>query len=298
MIGVPEQSKHLALDVICLDVTKRMRSGGRKLTIAEAKNILGINPSQAREVRAQFYNILKRDNFVSKVEAGLDHWNELKQQWFNESQIVQQVLTAEDNNQSADEKHKAIEILCRDVMKRFRDDLNKADPSFKKQVNIGPGPGPVHGALGSKLGAPGVVESPNGISAPAPTATIQPSTPTSQPIPPLPYAAATAPAPTLTQPVAALFRLHPSSNIQASQQMFLTTISSGSLDEITNLANSRYGGVDGRTVVVRKIEGILANDAGVEAPFSIQNDAELVAYLGCVGDGRVVFSLLVESYLG
>lgn len=309
---MPEQSKRLALDVICLDVTKRMRSGGRKMTIVEAKNTLGINPSEAREVRAQFYNILKRDNFVSKIEAGTDHWNQLKQQWFDESHIVQQVLTGNANAQPLEEKNKAIEVLCRDVMKRFRDDLNKADPSFKKQINMGPGPGPVHGTPGSKHGSSSSHAGGGGASHTTPTPRLLPlssttttaSAPTDPALPPhdpsLTQPADFHPAtgtPTLAQPIAALFRLHAASTIRATKQMFLTTISHGSLEEITQLANAQYGGVDGRTVIVRKVEGVVANAAGAEASFAIQSDAEMAAYLGCVGAGRVVFVLWVEGLL-
>ena len=330
--GVPEQSKVLALDVICMDVTKRMRSAGRRMTIPEAKNVLGVNPAEAREIRALFYDILRKDDFVSKVEAGSEHWNMLKHSWYQSSSIIQSALSSVGpdghpvDERTLAERTNAVDVLCRDVMKRFRDDLNKADPSFKKQIDSGPGPGPVHRTPGQKASSdnkkginmsdgkprPAVDEEPSSQpehydtpTHPYYTTTQQPSTsmqedyasPASAPPPTNPYPSGTAPVPTLSQPVAALFRLHPSSNIQASKTMYMGTLSSGSLMEIVSGATGQYGGVDGREVAVKRIEGIISNESGAEAPFPIQNDQELMAYLSCVGDGRIVFNLLLESYL-
>ena len=69
--GHPQlEAKALALDVVCTDVTKRMRTLERRMTIAEAKNALGINPEESRQIRNAFYNTLKADHFTSKLEAG------------------------------------------------------------------------------------------------------------------------------------------------------------------------------------------------------------------------------------
>jgi hypothetical protein len=71
-------AKALALDVICTDVTKRMRTRDRKMTIGEAKNLLGVNPEESRQIRNAFYATLKADHLTSKLEAGDAHWQELK----------------------------------------------------------------------------------------------------------------------------------------------------------------------------------------------------------------------------
>lgn len=142
--GVPTESKSLALDVVCTDVTKRMRTSESRMTIAEAKNILGVNPAESRLVRNEFYAILKADNFTSKLEAGPEHWEELKRQWIDASAILQRTPppTAETHDANAAERLKAMEVLCRDVMKRLRDDTVRKDPSRKKKPSAGPGPGP------------------------------------------------------------------------------------------------------------------------------------------------------------
>ncbi|KAH0553052.1 hypothetical protein GP486_006753, partial [Trichoglossum hirsutum] len=126
-------SKTLALDVVCTDVTKRMRTLDRRMTIAEAKNTLGINPEQSRQVRDAFYRRLRADHFTSKLEAGKDHWNELKQQWIQGSELLRRIVAPGDADPEHQRKLRALEVLCRDVMKRRGDDQRKSDPARKKQ---------------------------------------------------------------------------------------------------------------------------------------------------------------------
>ncbi|KAB2574404.1 hypothetical protein DBV05_g6929 [Lasiodiplodia theobromae] len=137
----PDQ-KALSLDVICTDVTKRMRTMERRMTIAEAKNIIGINPEESRKIRGEFYDILKTDHVNSKLETGAEHWQELKDQWIAGSAVLQRILAPGNQDPQHQQRLKALEVLCRDVMKRLRDDQAKRDPSRKKQANAGPGPGP------------------------------------------------------------------------------------------------------------------------------------------------------------
>lgn len=129
-----QEAKKLSLDVICSDVTKRMRTLERRMTIAEAKNALGVNPEESRQLRNAFYQVLKQDHFTSKLEAGEEHWKELKQQWIDESELMQRILAPGDADAQHGEKVKAMEVLCRDVMKRLRDDQTKRDPTRKKNV--------------------------------------------------------------------------------------------------------------------------------------------------------------------
>ncbi|PGG99953.1 hypothetical protein GX51_06059 [Blastomyces parvus] len=126
------EAKALALDVVCTDVTKRMRTLQRRMTIAEAKNALGINPEESRQIRNAFYQTLKADHFTSKLEAGDEHWNELKAKWIKDSELLQRILAAGEADPNHAIKVKAIEILCRDVNKRLRDEISKRDPSRKR----------------------------------------------------------------------------------------------------------------------------------------------------------------------
>jgi hypothetical protein len=130
-----QEAKRLALDVVCTDVTKRMRTLERRMTIAEAKNALGINPEQSREVRNAFYQVLKSDHFTSKLEAGDEHWKELKAQWIEGSDLLKGILAAGVADPEHEQKVKAMEVLCRDVMKRLRDDQTKRDPTRRKKFD-------------------------------------------------------------------------------------------------------------------------------------------------------------------
>lgn len=125
-------AKALALDIVCTDVTKRMRTMERRMTIAEAKNTLGINPEESRQIRNAFYDTLRADHFTSKLEAGDEHWAQLKMQWIRNSQLLQRILQGGHADPGHAGKLKALEVLCRDVMKRLRDDQVKRDPARKR----------------------------------------------------------------------------------------------------------------------------------------------------------------------
>ena len=132
----------LAVEVICGDVTKRMRTFDKRLTIQECKNILNINPEEARQLRRSFEEILRADNFVSKFEAGQEHWNELKTQWISSSPHLQRLIENGPADPEYAAKTKAMELLCRDVMKRLRDEKTKKEPSRKKEKDTSvPGKG-------------------------------------------------------------------------------------------------------------------------------------------------------------
>lgn len=130
-----QDMKKLALDVVCGDVTKRMRTLERRMTIVEAKNALGVNPEESRQLRNAFYQTLKADHFTSKLEAGEEHWQELKSSWINGSPLLLNLLAPGDADPQHAQKVKAMEVLCRDVMKRLRDDQTKRDPTRKKKFD-------------------------------------------------------------------------------------------------------------------------------------------------------------------
>jgi hypothetical protein len=132
----PKDSKTLALDVICTDVTKRMRVMETRMTIADAKNTLSINPEQSRQIRNAFYNILKADHFESKLAAGDAHWNKLKAEWIAGQPILQQILAPGPADPMHAKKEKALEVLCRDVMKRLRDDHIRTRSGGKRYSNV------------------------------------------------------------------------------------------------------------------------------------------------------------------
>lgn len=122
------KKRRMALDIICSDVTKKIRTSKNRVTIPDAKSAMGINPAQGSEIRKQFYQILLADHFTSKIEAGPQHWNDLKENLITGSAVLKEILVS-DASAAADaelnKKKKALEVLCRDVMKRLRDDQTK-----------------------------------------------------------------------------------------------------------------------------------------------------------------------------
>ncbi|KAL8732980.1 MAG: hypothetical protein Q9166_002378 [cf. Caloplaca sp. 2 TL-2023] len=122
---------YLALEMICNDVTKKLRTMKSRVTIADAKNVLGLNPEEGRQIKAAFHKILKADHFTSKLEAGPEHWQELKQRWINDSPLLQSILAPGEMDPLHVQKVKAVEHLCRDVMKRLRDSQTKEEKARK-----------------------------------------------------------------------------------------------------------------------------------------------------------------------
>jgi hypothetical protein len=114
--------KKLALDVICTDVTKRLRGMQYKMTIADAKNRLGSNPEESRIIRQDFLAILQGTSLTSKTQAGPEQWEDLKDRWIQQSTTLQKLLTAGATGSSYADKLKAADAIASDVLKRLRDD--------------------------------------------------------------------------------------------------------------------------------------------------------------------------------
>lgn len=138
----PKGQRALSIDVICMDVTKRLRTMETRMTLAEAKNALGLNPEQTRFVRAAYITKLKAAQFSNKYEAGEEQWTQLKTAWINESEHLTRALAQGEADPGYSRKLRAVEVLARDVMKRQQQEKLAKDPSKKKQIHQGPGPGP------------------------------------------------------------------------------------------------------------------------------------------------------------
>ena len=132
------KKRRMALDIICSDVTKRIRTARNRVTNADAKSVIGINLTQGNEIRKQFYQLLLANHFTSKMEAGSGHWNELKQKLIDGSSILSEAIYSHDSTDESAKNHKmkALEVLCRDVMKRLRDDQTRK--ARMNRANSGP----------------------------------------------------------------------------------------------------------------------------------------------------------------
>lgn len=290
-------AKVLALDVVCTDVTKRMRTLERRMTIAEAKNALGINPEESRQIRNAFYDTLKVDHFTSKLEAGDEHWKELKEQWIANSELLQRILAPGSNDPDHGNKLKALEVLCRDVMKRLRDDQTKRDPARKRSSTRADSrnPTPATSSMGSMLGN----EISNGISTLASQALASaPITATDigdMQIDPSLLQAANDPSFTANShhdpgndfeyvdPMLSTALLHipvwfqigsSSQSQELTPKAWLEKLATRTVEELRQIIGARYP-----YSMITRIEGIDREEDGNEISFSINDDHELDVYL-------------------
>ncbi|RAK94008.1 hypothetical protein BO79DRAFT_283464 [Aspergillus costaricaensis CBS 115574] len=296
------EAKTLALDVLCTDVTKRMRTLERRMTIAEAKNVLGINPEESRQIRNAFYNTLKADHFTSKLEAGDEHWKELKDQWIQNSELLRQILAPGPADPEHTAKVKALEVLCRDVMKRLRDDQTKRDPARKPSVphapasQSEPGSPPVSSSYGSGI-ANGISTLASQALASAPSdlsdmqidpSLLQAANDPSFATGPSDSAAAFAYVDPMLGPsvlhVPVYLRIHPQSPLHGDSKTWVEKLTARSVAELQQIVGERYP-----DAVVTKIEGMDRDEKGNEIPFVIDEDHELDAYLTHVQGRKATF---------
>ncbi|CBF82637.1 hypothetical protein AN9057.2 [Aspergillus nidulans FGSC A4] len=301
------EAKSLALDVVCTDVTKRMRTLERRMTIAEAKNVLGINPEESRQIRNAFYNTLRNDHFTSKLEAGDEHWKELKEQWVQGSELLQRVLAPG----SADPKHatklRALEVLCRDVMKRLRDDQTKRDPSRRRLAanpNIR-----VAERASTDLTGPFDCDISNGISslasealASAPITSsdlgdmqIDPSllqaanntsfTPTVHHDPGSAFGYVDSILDSTIMPMTVYLSISPESELHADSKPWVDKLSTKSATELRQLVSARFP-----DSIVVKIEAFDGDTNENNATYSINDDDELYGYMAHLQGRKAVFA--------
>lgn len=272
------ESKQLALDVICTDVTKRMRTVGRRMTIIEAKNFLSLNPEQSRQVRTAFYNILKADKFTSKIETGPEHWKELKDQWIAESTILQQILGAGQADPGYEEKYKALEVLCRDVMKRLRDDQQKEKSTPQKKISTPKAPSSTVQTAAAAANMAALQERQNsGYQFAGPDLSdlqIDPSL--------LEAAENSSPA---SEPTAVYLRPHPKSQVHSGDKMSLATLSSRTVAELHRVLQRRWPNAS-----AVRVDGVEKGPGGAgEISYLIEEDEELDAYLDHVKGRKATF---------
>lgn len=130
-----QTQRPMALELLCTDVTKKIRTVGSRVTISEAKNILALTPQEGRDVRIAFDAILKEDYFVSKLEVPREYWEGLKARWVERSPLLQQRLSGGASDPGYATKLKCLESIAADVQKRHRDEQTKKDPSLTKSTD-------------------------------------------------------------------------------------------------------------------------------------------------------------------
>ncbi|KAL2165575.1 hypothetical protein VTH06DRAFT_878 [Thermothelomyces fergusii] len=118
--GADAERKRLAVEIICCDVTKRIRTEATALRVADAKVLLGLNPEEGRSVRRQLHAILAAEKFTSMLVEGLEYFEELKQRWIAQSPELARAIAAGAADPEYQQKVRAINVLCRDAMRRYR----------------------------------------------------------------------------------------------------------------------------------------------------------------------------------
>lgn len=127
-----------ALEVICSDVTKKIRVENTRITIQDANNGLHLNPTQSKRIRHIFYEMLDQDGFTTKTEFGQERYDELFQLWFTKSDIL---LRIQQEGVDA-QKLKYLKVLTRDAEKRLCDSRIRDNPDKRLWVEGSYGPGP------------------------------------------------------------------------------------------------------------------------------------------------------------
>ncbi|KAK3116939.1 hypothetical protein LTR53_002162 [Teratosphaeriaceae sp. CCFEE 6253] len=301
------ERKANALDVICADVTKRMRNRPKKLTISEANNVLGLNPNASKELRRAFYNILEQDQYTTRLACGDEHWNELSQAWFATSPVLQTVMAEGDAH-----KLKCVELLCRDACKRHNDDCARRDPTRRQfqQKDYGPGPGTARpvvaktvakkwaaaikaesgkttttaavAAIAEKKGKGKKVTKVHAKSKPAITAiSLDPALADPEPVPP-------------SEPLAipAQFRLAPQSQIVGNHpRSWPGELTSRTVAALHQAATNKAGAAR-----VTKVHGMIKSEGGSgEESYGIERNEELDVYLQAAGEEGASFLVLLEG---
>ncbi|KAJ9638164.1 hypothetical protein H2204_004475 [Knufia peltigerae] len=289
---VEAKKKELALDVICTDVTKRLRTMGRRLTILESKNVLGLNPEQSRQIRSGFYDILMSEHYTSKIEMGPEKWQELKDRWIGNTPLLQHILADGANNPLHEKKTSALELLCRDVMKRVRDDRAKKKGTFRQKS--------VQASVDTEMES---ASQPTADNAYAP---LQPVNPFSEVAaaaqntdlsvlqidPDLLQAAESnvAAAPPVSAIVPVYIRPHPRSTLYANTKMWLGSLSARTIEELHALLAVKYPNTK-----PARIEGVEKDASGNEIPYQIDEDDELDAYLDHVQGRKATIVVLLQN---
>lgn len=273
--GANQQTKELSLDVICTDVTKRMRTTERRMTIVDSKNTLGMNPEQSRQVRNAFYQILQSNHFTSKLETGHDHWQTLKDQWIDTTPILRDQLAAAESDADREIKQKAIEVLCRDVMKRLRDDLKrKGDPSADSES----AQSPLHSGIPPQIGQLN--------TAPLPSTTFDA---TDFQIDPSLLQATGFSIPLTSKPTAVYVRPHPMSQTHVNDKMWLASLTSRTVNELYSIVSNKWP-----DAAIVRVHGVEKGTDGHEISYLIEEDEELDAYLDHVQNRKAVFVVLLN----
>ena len=125
--ALDQNREPMALELICIDVTKSLRNMESHISLTDAKRILQLTPQEGRDIRTALDEILKANFFVSKLEEPPERWETLKAQWLNGSALLQQKLAGGIADPEFGLKLKSIDTMAADVQKRIRNHQTKLE---------------------------------------------------------------------------------------------------------------------------------------------------------------------------
>lgn len=286
VMNIPHPSPHEvanALEVICADVTKRIRVTNTKISVGGANKGLGLNPAESKQVRHLFYQMLEQEGYTTMVEFGNERYQDLFQLWLTKSDILVRI-----QQQGMDgHKMKCLKVLSRDAQKRLCDSRLKEDPQKRMWVEGSYGPGPAAArprvTKSTEPKEPKTPKRKRGQDA-APT-TLDPSLAVFAPAPPVPSP--------IPLPVDAEFHLAPESRLVGYHpKVWTAQLEKCSVPGLHKAGTGKTGAARvGKLFGIVKtdsgggqdgIEGIEAAAGGLdegEDKYSIESDNDLVAYL-------------------
>ncbi|KMU72618.1 hypothetical protein CISG_09808 [Coccidioides immitis RMSCC 3703] len=204
-------------------------------------------------------------------------------------------------------KVKAVEVLCRDVMKRLRDDQAKRDPSLRQATRRGPNTSRAPRARTSTAVPSGVTSLASQALASTRMASgelggiqIDPSliqAATNDPSFAIHQQPAAQPfdfsSPILNSqalvPVPVFLRIHPQSQIHQNAKTWISKLNTRTVAELRMLALVKF-----KDARVARIEGTVRDDDGSDISFLITEDHELDAYLTHVQGRTATFSFVLQ----
>jgi hypothetical protein len=300
VMHIPHPSPHEvsnALEVICADVTKRIRVTNTRITMQDANNGLQLNPAESKRVRHIFYEMLDQDGYTTKLEFGNERWEELFQIWLTKSEVLVRI-----QQQGIDaQKLKFLKVLTRDAQKRLCDSRIKNNPESRlwTEGSYGPGPPAARPAKSAQPKEPKAPKKKRGRDA-GPT-TLDPSLAVFAPAPPVPSP--------IPLPIEAEFRLAPESRLVGYHpKVWTAQLEKCSVAGLQKAGTGKTGAArvgklfgvvkssDGAGQAgIEGIEGIEAAAGGLhegENKYVIETDDALIAYLHIAKDNadeKVVF---------
>ncbi|KAF4553385.1 Hypothetical protein D9617_7g031120 [Elsinoe fawcettii] len=298
LFGTSEQSAlqplQLSLDIICMDVTKHMRNQSKTMSLAEAKNTLGLNPLESRIMKQKLIKILIENNFVNTYET--ENWGQLKEEWLQDT-AVQARMPTEDG--PAKERYlKALQLLCRDTLKRWREAQRTSEqkqgesgnePTGAKTTNVTPKTKPKSAPRRGRKSAPAAPEAANNDVQIDPSllqAANTSSMLSAEQHQPEAYPAPDAAEASLEPPLAVYFRRGSTSTDTGVPPLWLGVLATRNLNGLYEAALGFQGGSQ---YVVVKIEGVTLTPQGGELLYQIDQDDELHGYLLHSVGGKATF---------